>query len=124
MLIGILIGCVLYWLIMKLFQKVMYLAFKYESLGPFDAIFLLDDRKNLSNILACSFLEPYEFERMKIYLFGKTANLHKCRSKLVKSFGLYWYQEMDEAEWIAKRDDIVILKEGIHNEKDLADYMC
>jgi len=31
---------------------------------------------------------------------------------------------MDEAEWLAKKDDIVVLVEGIHNEDQITKFMC
>ena len=63
-----------------------------EGLGPFDAVFLLDDKKNYSNIVGFLQFEKFEFESMRDYLLDKTANIHKCRSKLVKWFGIYWFQ--------------------------------
>jgi len=102
----------------------MLLTNRCESLGVFDAVFLLDDRKNLSNIIACSFHEPINYESMKKYIWAKTENLHKCRSKLTKKFGMWWFEEMNEAEWLAKRDDVVVLKNGIHDEKALGQYMA
>ena len=121
---GIALGILAYVLIMSLFKQIMYLTCRCESLGPFDAVFLLDDRKNLSNIVSCCFTETFEFDSMKKYIHSKTSNLHKCRSKLSKKFGLWWFQEMDEAEWLAKKDEVIVLKEGIHDEAALSDYMC
>jgi len=31
---------------------------------------------------------------------------------------------MTENEWMAKREQIVVLKQGIHTEKELMDFMC
>jgi len=89
--LSILVGSLVYWLLMTMFCSIMYATIRCEALGPFDAIFLLDDRKNLSNILASMFIEPLEFDSFKQYLFGKLDKLHKCRSKLVKHYGMYWY---------------------------------
>ena len=94
-----------------------------ECLGPFDALMMLDDHKNVSNILAACFIEEFEFESMKKYLLLKTSVIHKCRSKLVKIFGLYWFKRMDDEEFAKKQNDVVVLKEGIHNDKGLTDFM-
>ena len=73
-----------------------------ESLGSFDALLMLDDPKNVTNIMAAAFIEPYEAESMKNYFFEKTSILHRCRSKLVKHFGLYWFKKMDAQEFKEK----------------------
>ena len=72
------------------------IVFNCEALGGFDAIFLLDDKKNIANIVGVIFFEEFEFESMKEYLLMKTTELHKCRSKLVKKFGIYWWKRMSE----------------------------
>lgn len=102
----------------------MLLVFKYEALGPFDALFLLDDPKNISNIVACCYIEPFEFDSMKRHLLKKLDKLHKCRSKLVKFLGLWWFKEMDDVEWLAKQEYAIVQKTGIHTEKALIDYMA
>jgi hypothetical protein len=91
---GIIFGILVYYLMMEVFYKFMYLAFRCEPLGVFDSIFLLDDKKNVSNIMAACFTEEFEFESMKKYIFGRISLLHKCQSKQVKHLGLWWYQEM------------------------------
>jgi hypothetical protein len=91
---GIIFGFLVYNLMMEVFYKFMYLAFKCEPLGNFDSIFLLDDKKNVANIMAACFLEEFEFESMKKYIFDRVSLLHKCHSKQVKHLGLWWYQEM------------------------------
>lgn len=93
-LIGILVGIIVYVLIMYLFDLIMYYSADCESLGPFDAIFLLDDKQNYSNITGVLFFEEFDFESMRNYLIQKTSTVHKARSKLAKKFGIYWFQKM------------------------------
>ena len=79
----------------------------------------------------------------------KTTQLHKCRSKLVKKFGIYWWQRMSEEEWLGKKEFVVedithqrwtrtdkvqnrdgtieyvdTLVEGIKDDDDLTKYCC
>ncbi len=54
---------------------------------------------------------------MKEYLINKTENLHRGRSKLVKYFGQYYFQKMNDQEWKQKIDNFIELKEGINSEK-------
>ena len=121
--LAIFIGALLYFIIIQIFNKLMYYIFKCEALGPFDALFLNDDRKNLSNIMACCFFEPLDYERTKDYILGKTANLHKCRSKLTMKFGQWWFQEMEGEEWKTKQNDIVVLVKDIHTDKELNEFI-
>jgi hypothetical protein len=52
---------------------------------------LMDDKKNMTNIVGTLFFEKYEFEEMRDYLIDKTSTVHKCRSKLAKKFGMWWW---------------------------------
>jgi hypothetical protein len=101
----------------------MLKTFNCESLQPFDAVFLQDDPLNRSNIVGALYTEPFEFERMKSYFIAKTENIHKCRSKVVKKFGQFWFQKMSEEEWETKKDKVFVLKTGIHTDEELAEYM-
>lgn len=102
----------------------MYFALKCESLGPFDALFLLDDPDNISNIVACCILEKYEFNEMKNFLLKKLDKLHKCKSKLVKILGLWWFKEMEDNEWIAKQEFVIEQKKGIQTKEQLLRFMA
>ena len=85
------IGIVAYWLIMVLFDCIMYYVFGLESLSPFDAVFLLNDHKNMANMIGALFFETFEYESMQKYLEEKSSKVHKCRSKLVKKLGLWYF---------------------------------
>ena len=101
-------------------QKVM----KCESMVTFDEVFLLDDPKNYCNILGHCLFDEFEFEEMRDYLLQKSANIHKCRSKVVSMFGKYWFQEMDEKEGNSKKNKVIVRLDNIHTEKELSDFMC
>ena len=93
-------------------------------MGTFDEVFFLDDRKNNSNILGALHFDQFEFESMRDFLHSRSENLHKCRSKVVKMFGMYWYKKMSQKEWNEKKNKVIVLIENIHNEKDLREFMC
>lgn len=80
----------------------MFYCMNKEALTGFDNIFMLDDKMNISNIVGALFFEEFEFEEMKNYIHSKTGKLHKCRSKLVESVGVYWWQKMSDQEWEIK----------------------
>ena len=66
------IGSILYYIGFKIFNLFMLRTFECEALGGFDAIFLLDDKKNIANIVGTLFFEEFEYESMKNYLLMKT----------------------------------------------------
>jgi hypothetical protein len=94
--IGIIFAYLINSLIFHIFIKVMYYIYNYEYLDTFDAIFFLDDHTNNSILLGVWILEKFDYQEMKKYIYNKTQNIHKARSKLEKKFGLYWYVKMDE----------------------------
>ena len=89
----------------------------YEALTLTDALFMLDDPLNLSNCLATISFAPYDAQHMRQYLLTKLGSFHRCRSKLVKIMGLWWFKKMPEAEWNLKKDAVVIIKENIHTHE-------
>ena len=72
-------------------------------MGIFDEVFFLDDRLNNSNIVAALYIDEFKFDSMRDYLINKSEGLHKCRSKVVKRFGVYWFLKMSDKEWESKK---------------------
>ena len=56
---GIMLGFILYFIFMSVFEAMMYTLYDCEALKAYDAIFMLDDRKNISNITGCLFFEEF-----------------------------------------------------------------
>ena len=102
----------------------MLSCFDCEALQPFDLACLSEDSVNYCNILGVLFFEPFEYESMRNFLIMKTENLHKCRSKLTKKLGSFWFQKMSRQEWETKKDDVFVRKEGVHTDEDLKRLMC
>lgn len=96
---GVILGALLYNLMFAAFQKLMEVFLGCEGLSSMDALFLNDDDKNLSNLIACIYIEPYEYNSMKKLLLKRTEDIHRCRTKLVKKFGMYYFQQMTEEEF-------------------------
>ena len=108
---------------MKFINVMLYYTHGLEALGSYDYIFLLDDHKNISNIVGSLFFEEFEFDEMKNWIIKKTENLHKCRSKLVKRYGVWWYQEMSDDEAKKKIQAKIVLREDIHTDEELQKMM-
>ena len=103
-LVKISFGFLLYFILMNIFCLFMQKFYKCERVGLVDENFLFDDDKNLANIVGVFFFDQYDYESMKHFLITKTAGLHRCRSKLVKIFGLWWFKEMNKEEYNSKKD--------------------
>jgi len=88
---GLGIGYVLYAIIYRLVELVMLHVWDCEALNAYDSIFMLDDKKNISNITGALFFEEFEYESMAKYLIAKAETIHKCRHKLGKYFGVYFF---------------------------------
>ena len=123
-LVGIVLGFLGYLAIKTAFEWIMFYTCDCESMGAFDAVYFLDDNKNYSNVVGPTFFQKFDFEGMRDYLFKKTENIHKCRSKIVKKFGLYWYKQMTPEEWEIKKHKVVTLVENVHTKQELIDFMC
>ena len=53
----------------------------------------------------------------------KTEGLHRARSKLVKSYGQWYFQKMSPEEWATKVDKFIEVHD-IRGEKALAEFMA
>jgi hypothetical protein len=96
----------LYDIYVQVFGYLMLIIYGCQTLEPIDSMFMLDDEKNVSNIMGCAYFEKFEFEDMRTYLEAKTSQIDKCRTKLVKRYGLWWNKEMDQDEWNSKKDSV------------------
>ena len=90
-LIGVPLGAVAYFILYRLFEELMNLVLNCEALSLYDSILMQDDQKNISNIVGTMFFEKFQWEEMRDYLMTRTGLVHKCRSKLVKRFGIWWF---------------------------------
>lgn len=97
--------------------------FDLESLITYDRIMLEDTELQRLNLVCASRWEPYDYEVMKQYIIDKTENINRCRSKLVKYFGIWYFKKMSKEEFKSKEKYFVQKVDGIHTEQQLADFM-
>ena len=102
----------------------MYIFFKCEVLNAQDMTFMDDSDVNKSIIIGPAYVQKIEdYSQMKDYFLQKTALIHKMRSKLVKRFGIFFFEEMSEIEWQKKQDQVVVLNDQIKSEKELLEFL-
>lgn len=53
-------------------------------------------------------MEKFEPEEMKAYFLSKMEQIPKCRSRLVKILGFYFFKVMSDQEWSQKKHEVVV----------------
>ena len=102
----------------------MWSSFQCEALSAHDYSFLLEEKTNSATIMGAGVFEKFEFEPMKKYLLEKAEHVHRCKSKLVKRFGVFWFQLMTDEEWKQAADYLVVEKTGIKSQRELREAVC
>jgi hypothetical protein len=113
-----------YYLVNLVLNSCMWTMFKCEALNAHDYSFLLEEKNNSHTIMGAGVFEKFEFEPMKKYLLEKAEHIHKCKSKLVKKFGVFWYQLMTDEEWKQAAEYLVVEKTGIKSAQELRECVC
>ena len=55
------------------------------------------------NYVGAIFYDKFDGEEWKANLQNKLAHIHRCKAKIVRKFGSYWFQEMTDEEWEIKK---------------------
>jgi len=97
---------------------------KLEALSFHDYSFLLDTQENNNTIIGVAFFEKFDYETIKQHLISKLEHIHKCKSVLVKKFGVYWFKEMSDQEWKQTKDTLFRRIDNVKNGKELNDLLC
>lgn len=101
----------------------MKLMNRLEPLGLHDYSFLLDKDDNHHIIVVTGIYDKFDGKTMQEYFLEKTKMVDKCQSKLVKKFGLWWYQKLTEKEWAIQSKQVVCeVKEDIHDDETLKEF--
>jgi hypothetical protein len=68
--------------------------------------------------------EKFEYDKFRTRVFEKLKNVSRCRSKMVKFLGVWYFKRMDDKEFETKKDIIVQRLDGIRTYQELSDWMC
>ena len=104
-----------------MFYMYMYANFKLERLRALDLIFFYDKHQSQNQVTAL-LLPKYQFGPMKEFILSKTEDYHRFRKILVREFGMFWMQQIDEESFRQKYDPVV-LKEAIRSREELVEFM-
>ena len=82
-----------------LFDKAMLQLFKMEALGIYDRLVMQDDHLNLTNIVGTCKFQKFDPVSLKTHLIKRLKTIHRCKSKMVKFFGVWYFKEMSDEEF-------------------------
>lgn len=83
-----------------------------------------DNEGNWTNIIGVLRFEKLEYEGVRQLIFERLKNVGRCRSKMIKLFGIWYFKRMDDEEFESKKDVVVRKLEGIHTDLQLSEWMC
>lgn len=122
--VGFIIGFLLCQLMMESFCYMLKVMYGQSVMSTNDTFFMQDNKLNLCNVIGALKFEKFEFEPMRDYLAGKLdAMPAKIKSKIVKHYGMYMWEEMGAEEWKAKKKDLIVLVNGVHTKEQLETFM-
>ena len=103
---------------------VMKLCFGLEALHAVDELFILDDERNVANIVSAIILEKTDIDKLEAQLYAQAGRFFRTQAKLVKVMGKYYYKRMDEAEYNSKKQRFCQRIASIATEQELVDLMA
>jgi len=60
---------------------------------------MVEDEEQISNIVGSFYFEKFEFEKMRDTLITKIDKFQQIKTKQVRMFGLWWWQNLTDEEW-------------------------
>ena len=82
-----------------LYDKLILVIFGFKTLGTYDRLMMEDNPDNWSNILAAFRFEKLDYLELKEHLFDRLKHIDRCTSKMVKFFGVWYFQKMSDEEF-------------------------
>lgn len=121
---GWLTGIILYAVTYNVIGLMLKATMNLEMMGGMDEIFFGDDNRNSSNIVAFQKFKKFDPKRFAKTIVTRACIFPRLKSKVTKFLGKYMFEEMTDKEMIDSISKTCPIVSGIHNEKDLADFMA
>ena len=81
-----------------------------------------DDDLGINNIMPMMVTEKYDYEEMRAHIIKMTAWVDKGRHKIVKRFGVYWYERLNDEDWKKTHHRQFVRVDGIHTKEQLIEF--
>ena len=101
----------------------MRVWYKCSILGRGDRVFITDSNKNNNTFLGAFYFDKFDYETMRLSQMQRAETIPRCKTKLVKYFGIDWFQDMDPEEWEGKKHYSFVRKDCIHTMEALCNFM-
>ena len=85
------IGLMVYACLMAILDGILSILYNVEKLGVFDNLMNADKYDNLTQPIGVLFFDKFEFKEMKDHILKKTTDIPRCRSKLTKIMGIWYF---------------------------------
>lgn len=73
--------------------------------------------------MGAMWLQKFEFQEMREHILRQTETVDRMRHVQVQWAGMNWFRRMTRTEWKIHESQFVELKDNIHCEKDLCDFI-
>ena len=121
---GFLSGIFAYLLIIQVIKRYLKHFLNIEMMSGNDEIFFLDDSRAYLNIVAFQKYEKWDYKTFRDKIVRKARQFPRLKSRVVKLFGLYMFQQMDDQEFLDNIENTCSEHTGVHNEEQLAEFMA
>ena len=112
-----------YYLVRWILEKFWLLTYRLDLLKAGDEVFFEDDDQQIANIIAFQKVEKFQADKFKMAQIKKAFQFTRLKSKVVKFLGRIWFKELPEEYILQNINRCMIQKSGVHNEKQLAEFM-
>lgn len=104
--------------------RLLKLTFNLEFMTGNDEFFFMDDYRNRMNIVAYQKYEKFDYEAMARAMVSRACAFPRLKSRVKKFLGHNMLEELSDEEMMGSIKRICPAVTGIHNEKQLAEFMA
>jgi len=106
------------------YNKILHLFFGLEPLVTYDMIMLQDDDLNKTTVIGAALFEKFDYREMQKWILERSKDLPRARHRLYKFMGNWYFKKIPDEEFKEMEDWFIKEVNGIHTEKELAEFMC
>ena len=89
-----------------------------------DAVMLLENEKNWSNVTGCIILDKvHDHAAFREHVLKVTAQVSRMRHKLIKIGGWWYFKRMTATEWKERERHFLPVYENITSEQELCKFL-
>jgi len=98
-LLGVALGTCIFDLVLRVLHQAIWILLEAKQVINFDKFFLIDDDRNVANVVACFFVDEFDFSEKRDYLSQKAKAYKPMRVRILRILGEYYRQQMSVKEF-------------------------